>query len=698
MKHLKKLIIIIASIILTLSLVACNIEQFKVTFDSDGGSLVETKEVNKGELLTKPDDPTKLGFDFIYWQLDNEEYKFDQPVEKDFTLVAKWEVEVEIKYYSVSFNLDGGTLSGLDTPISVKEGLTVNNPGIPTKEGHTFLNWLVDGVVYNFETAVNSNLEIVASYQEDIIEVTYQVTFFVNDEVYLTNTVKEGQKVKEPADPILSGYIFKGWYEEGKYLTYNFDTIVKKNLNLVAKFEKRGEEAVLDIYYINDLHGSILENGSEMGLAKIANLIIQAKRNNPNTIFIAGGDMFQGGALSNINYGKPIIEILDELGIDANILGNHEFDWGIDVILDYYKEGGLAQHPLLSINTFYKGTEDLIEGLEPYTIVELPDFKVAIIGYIDDLRGSIMASAIAPYIFADPIKYITSITKYLREVEKVDFIITAGHNATGSISYQLSDLEIDLFFEAHSHQAYIRDLKHDKIVLQAGSNGKYVGHVRYEFSDGVGRRTIEALLDESKEILLRTPSQKIANLIEAYVLESEDYLKKVIINNGNSYIDSYTLTLWAAKVIRAYYGAEVGYHNSGGTRDSIAAYQAVDLELMYKIFPFDNAVVLVELTYDQLLIADADAYYTGSGPINIVPGKKYLVVANQYVYEYEYNIFLEGNLIEYGPSMRDVLIMEMELQQIVYGTFSVNNPILIGTMPAAEAKAWVDNYLGSLIS
>ena len=110
MKHFKKLIIIIASIILTLSLVACNIEQFKVTFDSDGGSLVETKEVNKGELLTKPDDPTKLGFDFIYWQLDNEEYKFDQPVEKDFTLVAKWEVEVEIKYYSVSFNLDGGTL------------------------------------------------------------------------------------------------------------------------------------------------------------------------------------------------------------------------------------------------------------------------------------------------------------------------------------------------------------------------------------------------------------------------------------------------------------------------------------------------------------------------------------------------------------------------------------------------------------
>ncbi len=75
-----------------------------------------------------------------------------------------------------------------------------------------------------------------------------------------------------------------------------------------------------------------------------------------------------------------------------------------------------------------------------------------------------------------------------------------------------------------------------------------------------------------------------------------------------------------------------------------------------------------------------------------------MVVANQYVYEYEYNIFLEGNLIEYGPSMRDVLIMEMELQQIVYGTFSVNNPILIGTMPPAEAKAWVDNYLGSLIS
>lgn len=675
MKHFKKIIAIIAAIILTFSLVACEADQLIVTFDSDGGSLVEPLLVDKGEFITKPDDPTKEGYDFIYWQLDNQEYKFDKPVEKNINLVAKWEVEIVTKYYNVSFNLDGGSLSGLNSPIKVEEGFTVNNPGTPIKEGYTFLNWTVDDAFYDFETAVNSNLEIVAKYKKD--EIIHEINFLINDEVYETQYIKDGESLVEPLDPYLAGFIFKGWYEEGKYLEYNFNSTIRKSFNIIASFEVKGDEKVLDIYYINDLHGSILENGDEMGLANIANLITQAKRNNPNTIFIAGGDLFQGGALSNINYGKPIIEILDELGVDANILGNHEFDWGLEVILDYYKEGGLAKHPLLSINTFYKGTEDLVEGLEPYTIVELPDFKVAIIGYIDDLRGSIMASAIAPYIFADPIKYITKITKYLREVEEVDFIIAAGHNAETSISYELSNLDIDMFFEAHSHQPYIKNLNNGKIVLQAGSNGKYVGHVKYDFTNGVGKRTVAELLNQSNEELLRKANSKIEKMIEVYVLESEDYLKKVIINNGPKSINTYELTAWAAKVIRAYYGAEVGYHNSGGTRAPIDAYQTIDLELMYKIFPFDNAVVLVELTYEQLKIADNDSYYTGSGLGNIVPGKKYLVVANQYVYEYELNIFLEGRLIEYGPSMRDVLIMEMELQQIVYGSFSIYNDILI---------------------
>lgn len=90
----------------------------------------------------------------------------------------------------------------------------------------------------------------------------------------------------------------------------------------------------LQIFYLNDLHGSILENSSdlgshEIGLTKIANFINQKRKENSNSIFIAGGDMLQGSALSNYYQGESTLNLLEMMGLDVFVVGNHEFDWGL---------------------------------------------------------------------------------------------------------------------------------------------------------------------------------------------------------------------------------------------------------------------------------------------------------------------------------------------------------------------------------
>src|SRR5690606_22609607 len=87
-----------------------------------------------------------------------------------------------------------------------------------------------------------------------------------------------------------------------------------------------------NIYYINDFHGAILNADGQMGFARIGNLIIDEKsKHKDTTLFITGGDILQGQLISNWYNGASTIELLNDMELDAFVVGNHEFDWGIDV-------------------------------------------------------------------------------------------------------------------------------------------------------------------------------------------------------------------------------------------------------------------------------------------------------------------------------------------------------------------------------
>ncbi len=73
------------------------------------------------------------------------------------------------------------------------------------------------------------------------------------------------------------------------------------------------------------------------GIYKIGDFLIKEKQNSPETtLIISAGDMFQGTAVSSMTRGrKPVVDAMNIIGFDAMTLGNHEFDWGIDVVLKY---------------------------------------------------------------------------------------------------------------------------------------------------------------------------------------------------------------------------------------------------------------------------------------------------------------------------------------------------------------------------
>lgn len=114
------------------------IKVLNVSFDSNGGSAIDTVNVNYGSTVTAPNTPTKDGYTFAGWYTDinsNTSYDFSTPVTSSFTLVAKWAVNS----YTLTIDINGQT-----TTVEVTYGSTITLPDDPTKDGYTFEGWYID--------------------------------------------------------------------------------------------------------------------------------------------------------------------------------------------------------------------------------------------------------------------------------------------------------------------------------------------------------------------------------------------------------------------------------------------------------------------------------------------------------------------------------------------------------------------------
>ena len=264
-----------------------DLNTYTVTFDAANGSAPTTVTVNYGATVTAPADPEKTGNTFAGWYLGEAAFVFDTPITGDITLTALWTLDS----YTVTINADNGT-DAVSTLI--KYGETVTAPADPTKEGYTFAGWFVDGAAYDFATPVTGNVTIKAAwtinqytitfdtdggstiapitqnYGTDIGVVadptkegytfagwdvsipttmpaenvtvkalwklnTYTVIFNADNGTLNKNViVNHGDTVAAPADPVMEGYIFEGWFVGDT--KYDFTTPVTGELDLLAKW------------------------------------------------------------------------------------------------------------------------------------------------------------------------------------------------------------------------------------------------------------------------------------------------------------------------------------------------------------------------------------------------------------------------------------------------------------------------------
>lgn len=258
------------------------LKEYNIIFDSNGGNAIAAITIEEGGTIQPPEAPTREGYIFVGWMLGDEFYDFAATVTSDVTLKAMWEEKLpDVVYYTVSFNVDGGTPV---TPITVAENQMATAPIAPTKEGFTFVEWQLAGVAYDFNSPVTQDITLTAIWMENVVEPepepepedpnapkTYKVKFSLNGGTggnAKTLTVEEGKTATKPSkDPTRSGYTFAGWYLNGK--AYNFSTPVNKDITLVAQWTEIPKKKYVVNFYYNSGNFCDLVNVTEGSTAKV---------------------------------------------------------------------------------------------------------------------------------------------------------------------------------------------------------------------------------------------------------------------------------------------------------------------------------------------------------------------------------------------------------------------------------------------
>ncbi len=361
-----------------------------------------------------------------------------------------------------------------------------------------------------------------------------------------------------------------------------------------------GRPAEIRILHVNDFHGfaePYKPLGSDELFGGIPYLAAKANelRKGRPSLLLSAGDMIQGNNWANLFQGESVMEWMNEMRFDAMVLGNHEFDFGQEVLRKRISE---ARFPMLGANV--KG----VEGLKPYVIKELKGIKVAIIGVVtEDTPASTHPRNVAGLKFAPPTE---TVEKYIRALKnKVDVVIVLSHIGFPADRVLAEKVKgIDVIVGGHSHTKIIKPVSIGKtLIVQAWEHGKALGVVDLTIKDGKVIRSEGRLLeirpedggeDRATLALLNKYKEKVDAVLHEKIGETEadldgENVRKRETNLGN----------FIADVMRTASGADIALMNGGGIRTSIKKGE-MSVKHIYSVLPFDNYIVAIKLTGKQI--------------------------------------------------------------------------------------------------
>ena len=357
-----------------------------------------------------------------------------------------------------------------------------------------------------------------------------------------------------------------------------------------SEFEPiESENGNIVILYTNDVHCAV-ENG--IGYAGLAAYKKKMQEEGNAVFLIDDGDAIQGGIFGSLTKGDAIINLMNDVGYDLAIPGNHEFDYGAARFLELVSK---AEYPYICCNFDDIQKDEIV--LDSYVIREIGGKKIGFIGALTPLT----TSASAPANFQDEngeFKYGylrtddgEALYKRIQEavdavhVEGVDYTFLVSHLGIEESTKPFMSVDvirnttgIDVVLDGHSHSTVPMELvknkdRKDVVLTQTGTQFKSIGKLTIDANGKISTELVTEVDEKDEEILAAIEKERAAfqDKVSAHIAHSDFEL---MVNEGEIQLvrnNETNLGDLIADAFRKATGAEIAIVNSGGIRENIPA-------------------------------------------------------------------------------------------------------------------------------
>ncbi|SHI82337.1 bifunctional metallophosphatase/5'-nucleotidase [Algibacter luteus] len=255
----------------------------------------------------------------------------------------------------------------------------------------------------------------------------------------------------------------------------------------------------ITILHTNDVHSHIDtfgpedgRNANKGGVARRATLIEAIRNENPNTLLLDAGDIFQGTPYFNYYGGELEFKLMSKLKYDVATIGNHDFDNGIDGLFAQLPH---AEFEFVTANYDFKNTI-LDTHTKPYKVFKKDGVKIGVFGIGIELNGLVAPDLFKETKYLDPIEMSQEMTRILKIEEHCDLIICLSHlgyyyknnpDLISDLNLAKSTKDIDLIIGGHTHTflpkpTVVKNVNNENMLVnQVGCYGINLGRIDFYF-------------------------------------------------------------------------------------------------------------------------------------------------------------------------------------------------------------------------
>ena len=361
-------------------------------------------------------------------------------------------------------------------------------------------------------------------------------------------------------------------------------------ISFVNVFAGTKDTVEIIILHVNDVHGKI------EAFDKFIPYVKKLKQQHSNVIVVSSGDLFSGNPVVDQypEKGYPMIDLMNKAGFQLSTLGNHEFDYGLDVLEKRMEQANFSFlcinciPPKNRLNKLFSHKEIRIQNgptLMFYGAVQLNENKTPD-AHPEKLKG---------FLFTDPVSEIKKIIPKEKNNKILIALSHLGVDADSLLAIEIPNLDVVIGGHTHTLRSHLSDVSGKPCIVQAGSNFKYFGQLTIKYFDNKIVYRKDTLIDIHN--LSETDSLiyfEIKKYNDNPSLNVKIGVAKTDFNNiheiGNLMTDA---------IIDAT-GADIAFQNNGGIRIQKIEKGAILTKNIYQMDPFNNIIVLKNLSAEEI--------------------------------------------------------------------------------------------------